>query len=1034
MRLLLVVFFISILIIGLTHGEPIPNKIESTPLSKEWLVATGTDSALWKITVKNGTEIMPNLQVDFNVIDPSYGYVNPTSGITDAQGSVTTTFYAKTKSGDAVIDTLIRYPYNGEILTKSFNFTLKIDHDTPYTISTLSYAPEATVGTLMPIQLQMKDQWGNFIDGRKNIEYVTFTLASLGDNSRFINGAEHTTSLIAPDNTINGLILVPLQLDTVPGDTIVWITPPNTIQNRSITIKRVANGIPASILARFDPTVTYIPADGESTILLRYTLYDEYGNVLNNKNINVSSSLGDWGPLLVTTQEGQATAIYGPKTDFVTTTIFAYAQENPAVNHTLDVEFYDPAPTNLMLTINPITMPSRDADPESFAYVSAYVMDKHGKPSPGQNVTFEISNVTYDDVCNVTAAPYLERTDKITNSAGVAEVQFFPGAFTTNITDPLYNDVATGRCTITATWNGQQKQVLPVWKNYPYLSVSTFISKKSVEVNDTVDVTLNVKGDGFALRPKAIDVILCTNRGGSMLGDMYETVEGGPEEDKMVYLHQVGGTLLAQLTSGYDRAGVVSFGDIVKEYPDKLPGNDTKKDDDAAYIASHYSRTDPYTYYSTFDQQLNANPLLVQNVIQNLTPFGNGSNPSQMCVPMRLGLYGAIDLLTQDSIYRDPNIPFRSRSVKAVVLLADQDWKEWGDPTAGGLDGYSVDVNQGYFESEKNPLNMPSSGTSQWTAFSRWQKSDNRQNLAYYAKVNDVKIFPIAYYKKKNNIPTSIDKVFTTLASTTGGTYYQADSRNALQTIFEDIAGKLRQEAGVNTTATLNFTKVTLNNITVPGNMAFDYVFEQNISTNVSFWNNVYNPERRGPFYEQITWNQTDDWYDDLKLNFNIGNMYLGDEWQATFRLIARMPGTISFFGNGSEITFSGGETITIPEAVVYNPPPAGFITQTEQLKITSFTVENLTDTFNAQYTVNYTGNKTVNVQFFYRRLGGITSGWRMFATSTGLAGERSMPKLLLSAGTYEFRILAYAQDSNKDEATCGPYTLTRQPFFIFLQ
>jgi hypothetical protein len=59
--------------------------------------------------------------------------------------------------------------------------------------------------------------------------------------------------------------------------------------------------------------------------------------------------------------------------------------------------------------------------------------------------------------------------------------------------------------------------------NYPYLSVETEVSDTKVSVNSTsehttniTDVTIRLKGDGYAMKPDPIDVVLVIDTSGSM--------------------------------------------------------------------------------------------------------------------------------------------------------------------------------------------------------------------------------------------------------------------------------------------------------------------------------------------------------------------------------------------------------------------------------------------------------------------------------------------------------------------------------------
>ena len=90
------------------------------------------------------------------------------------------------------------------------------------------------------------------------------------------------------------------------------------------------------------------------------------------------------------------------------------------------------------------------------------------------------------------------------------------------------------------------------WKNYPYLTVTTLLDKTSAKVGDLLHVTITVTGNGAALQPKPIDVVLSMDRSGSML-------EGYP--DNMVTAKSAASAFASCLTYGRDNIGIVSFGD-----------------------------------------------------------------------------------------------------------------------------------------------------------------------------------------------------------------------------------------------------------------------------------------------------------------------------------------------------------------------------------------------------------------------------------------------------------------------------------------
>ena len=104
-----------------------------------------------------------------------------------------------------------------------------------------------------------------------------------------------------------------------------------------------------------------------------------------------------------------------------------------------------------------------------------------------------------------------------------------------------------------ATWRNSTKIVPITWKNYPYLSASTRVTPATVEINKTIDVTIEFTGDGWALQPTPIDVVLATDRSGSMLKD---------DPDRMVSVMAASRSFIHQMdvSPSQDHIGLVSFG------------------------------------------------------------------------------------------------------------------------------------------------------------------------------------------------------------------------------------------------------------------------------------------------------------------------------------------------------------------------------------------------------------------------------------------------------------------------------------------
>ena len=145
-------------------------------------------------------------------------------------------------------------------------------------------------------------------------------------------------------------------------------------------------------------------------------------------------------------------------------------------------------------------MASHDVDALITSDITATVTDSLGNPVENEMVTFSLGTVGYPSgPYNVTSLPMLASNSTVTDVNGFATVQFIPGSFSTNSSSLYYSPSATGNVTITATWNSTPKNLLVTWKNYPYLSVKTTVMPPTVALNDTVEVTIALKGDGWAL-------------------------------------------------------------------------------------------------------------------------------------------------------------------------------------------------------------------------------------------------------------------------------------------------------------------------------------------------------------------------------------------------------------------------------------------------------------------------------------------------------------------------------------------------------
>lgn len=292
------------------------------------------------------------------------------------------------------------------------------------------------------------------------------------------------------------------------------------IESKYFFIQGVTNKSPILIEQEFHPE-GYLDsppkqyADGVSLYQIMYTLIDEFGNGVSNSPIYVETSIPGEEKTIYTNAMGEALLTYGPKTSIGHIIITATSLDNTSVVRSKEVWFISQEAVDMQFTIIPESMPSRDVEGWAPALLMAKVIDENGNPVEGEEVTFSLGTAVYEETYARTMEPELVSETAISNVDGYAISYFNPGAFTVDWQHIHYDDTATGTIPITAEWENVTRgeyssQTLSVsWKNYPYLSLETVVSPQTVNVTGIVDVLIRLKGDGWALHPKPIDVVLC---------------------------------------------------------------------------------------------------------------------------------------------------------------------------------------------------------------------------------------------------------------------------------------------------------------------------------------------------------------------------------------------------------------------------------------------------------------------------------------------------------------------------------------------
>jgi hypothetical protein len=906
---------LTILLVGVA-GAVIPDTVTfTTSPTKEWIVANGADSATLSLkalnnTIVSGVTVGPvsGLRVEFSVNDTGLASVTPSVLVTDLDGMVTPQLFAKTKSGTVLVSAKVFYKEDDSnpletVKNKTYTHSQKIDHDTPYAISYDNFPNGVvSVGEELPLTIRLRDYWGNVVENKNpaTTEKITFSIqGSPGDLAVFKNGASWLNYQdVLVDN--KGDFNTTLKVSTLPGYHSILVKPLDMpISGHPYYVRTIANGIPARIISLVEITPgstgsaspdPYIEADGFSRYFITYTVFDKYDNPVSDRVLKVNTTIpGEEKFLPATTDLGEVKINYGPKDQVGQVMITAVSVDNSSAFKSDLVKFINSTATEMLLTANPEMMASRDSPgyDEFRADIIAKVVDENGNGVPGQSVSFAMSEISYGGYTyNITHDPELESNLEITDSDGYAYAPFRPGSFATDPLAEHYAASATGRCTITATWDSTPHSIFLTWKNYPYLSAETSVSPNVVNVTDNVTVTLRLKGDGWALQPNPIDVVLVVDRSGSM---------GENTPTKISSAQKAGKIFVSQMSIIRDQIGVVSYSGV-------YVGTETR-----------------------VDIPLSKNFTSVNASLDSLIASGATETRDALKVSI-------------DTIRAKPNP--NPKAVKAIILLTDGNWNWNGTPLGRGT-GWPTNASHTYSGSYLEPDNyrwFDGLGGTLTLVDGIWRCTDGEatnQNMTNYAKNSDVRLYMISFGSGLDS--TAVDAMIL-MSTSTGGFYENAPDEAKLSEIYTRIAGELKTEASAETHVDLNYGMVNVNQ--QPVSDVFNYVSKNLVSTmNRTYMKDNSAVSIKGPYY----YDQTADWNDKV-LSFDVGTVKLNQVWETTYMLRVLKPGNIDVFGIGSKISFNNNTvTMLLPKTLITALPDMS-TTGSENVTKT-LTIDNLTVT-----------------------------------------------------------------------------------------
>ena len=642
---LLIIGFI--LLIG-TASAVMPTKITITSSADSdshqgWLVANGADQTTITIKVENNSLSPPPVLEPVNLanvilsVDPLYGSLAATNLVTNPVGEATTIFTTNKTPTDSLLLNVTVSNLEGQT---SATKIIQIDHDQAY-YAYFEYNDEVVIDQTTPFIVTLKDRWGNPVDNKNPNEIHTARFhiypppGGVGTGG-LKNATTGYCPAISDQTDTTGTISLTAKVDTIAGENNIWMERIESVPDQYPFIVGVAESVPFTIDQEFDPTAVpnpFVPADNDKKFTIRYTLHDKYGNPAGNQSVSISTSLGENLGNITTNSIGEIWVTYGPRSTSVNVNISAIALANTSVRCFQTVEFRSTAPINMLVSANPETMPSRDVKSDMVADIKAKVMDISGNPVAGQTVTFSLGAPSYDGTYNITGLPSLVSASAISDADGYGTVQFAPGSFSTDPSALHYSETATGSAVITATWitptNTTQNQPVTVyWKNYPYLSVKTYVVPQSVALNGTFDVTIELYGDGYKMVQHPIDAMLTFDRSGSMAGTPLTQAQTAAK------------SFVDQMNVTRDKVGLFAYSDTF-----------VLKNSLTSLFSSVKTNINGLTASGNTGTR-NALKLSIDNVIANRNP--------------------------------DP------KSVQAVILMTDGAYNLYGDPLARGTGSSTV--------------------------------------------------------------------------------------------------------------------------------------------------------------------------------------------------------------------------------------------------------------------------------------------------------------------------------------------------------
>jgi hypothetical protein len=778
-------------------------------------------------------------------------------------------------------------------------------------------------------------------------------------------------------------------------------------------------------------------ANGKDTFSIYYTIVDKYGNPVPNVEVKLTISdtehTEDRVERYPTNYQGIVDlSPYGPSTIPYKTTITAEIPQYVSVNRRTDhFTFVTGSPNQFMLSAIPNTISSRDVPKHenNYSIISVHVMDSIGRGIAGKTINFTIKREIAEGELVFPSSfdkNYIKNTtSSVSDSDGFATVSLYPAIF--NSSDQSTN--LMGEVTIEASLKVNETSTMNdttvvTYKNYPYLRAEVSFDKNATGINETINATLCLIGDGYTPPHEPVDVMLIFSRGISMLQN-----QGNNPIDPEIHVRWAIWNFTKYFDESTDRFGLWTFGDMGRA--DLLNRTATKNapyvglddgpkgfDDEQTILGKnplYYGEGYPgngrwYNDYATPDTggidpdsafSDNNSIERLKGAVREIVPFNIDRGGTWKGVAFRYGLYkGLHDIITNA----------RSEAkVKAVIVLVDENWDLFGDPIAreffAECPQHSLNESNQCMETIYcGDTPCSSRGSKSYIAIPLGYSSGNYpmgfepinfssetswQNPSNYAHDNNILLFVIEY---SEFIDTSRTVTLDELASPSKEYHIVANNPEELNDAFEKIAHEILIYASVNTSLDLNFEDMNVTTVDgtdiLDGNEFFNYSYLQGYSTLVksSINNKPLNdslsvpPYPRnvipGPFLEDgkevikypYSINQTEQWNNN-NLSLYVGNVSIGQTWCANFMFETKRLGCVDVFGSSS-ISIGGKDDIPFEPNIfcATNDTFAKFNFQNKlDIIDLNYTPTNSTELLTFSWLLNYTGTRYIEQTAYYQ-------------------------------------------------------------------